>query len=93
MSLGAVQTRAARRRGRAASGTASALVAVVVMSLASTTDAADAASPITEYGPVPSSIPIGGVCETEFDQNGKLWVEQYASSQMARFDTKKNTFD
>lgn len=42
---------------------------------------------------MPSSVPIGGVCETEFDQNGKLWVEQYVSSQLARFDSEKYTFE
>lgn len=84
-------TRAARRR--VAGGAVSAFAAVVVVGLASMTGAANATTSITEYGPVPSSIPIGGVCETEFDQHGKLWVEQYVSSQLARFDLEKNTFD
>ncbi|MBM9508234.1 Vgb family protein [Actinacidiphila acididurans] len=49
-------------------------------------------SPITEYGPVPSSLPVGGVCEVEFDHNDNLWVEQYLSSQIARYDTTTGTF-
>ncbi|SDC26150.1 Vgb family protein [Actinokineospora iranica] len=54
---------------------------------------AAAAGPITEYGPVPSAIPIGGVCEVEFDHRGALWVEQYLSSQVARFDPATGRFD
>ncbi|WP_309113390.1 hypothetical protein [Saccharothrix sp.] len=54
---------------------------------------ATAAGPITEYGPVPSSLPIGGVCEVEFDHHGKLWVEQYLSSQVARFDPATGRFE
>ncbi|GHJ37172.1 hypothetical protein [Streptomyces sp. TS71-3] len=53
---------------------------------------AAATSPITEYGPVPSSLPVGGVCEVEFDHRGKLWVEQYLSSQVARFDPATGEF-
>lgn len=48
---------------------------------------------IVEYGPVPSSVPVGGVCEVEFDHNGKLWVEQYVSSQVARYDIGTNKFE
>ncbi|CCH33055.1 hypothetical protein ABZ816_33610 [Actinosynnema sp. NPDC047251] len=53
---------------------------------------AGAATPITEYGPVPSSLPVGGVCEVEFDHSGALWVEQYLSSQVARFDPATGQF-
>ncbi|TQM78668.1 virginiamycin B lyase [Saccharothrix saharensis] len=53
---------------------------------------AGATTPITEYGPVPSSLPVGGVCEVEFDHSGKLWVEQYLSSQVARFDPATGQF-
>lgn len=69
---------------------------LVTASLLATTLAppsAAAASPITEYGPVPSSLPIGGVCEVEFDHRGKLWVEQYLSSQVARFDPATGQFE
>lgn len=51
-----------------------------------------ATTPITEYGPVPSSLPVGGVCEVEFDRSGALWVEQYLSSQVARFDPASGQF-
>jgi virginiamycin B lyase len=53
---------------------------------------AGAQSPVTEYGPVPSLLPVGGVCEVEFDHNGSLWVEQYLSSQIARFDPATQEF-
>ncbi|NUT49458.1 MAG: hypothetical protein HOV94_19430 [Saccharothrix sp.] len=66
-----------------------ALVASVLMPVS---EPASAASPITEYGPVPSSLPVGGVCEVEFDHRGALWVEQYLSSQVARFDPATGTF-
>jgi virginiamycin B lyase len=52
---------------------------------------ASADGPLTEYGPVPS-IPLSGVCETHFDRGGSLWVEQYLSSQVARFDPAAGTF-
>ncbi|MEV8438241.1 hypothetical protein AB0425_12755 [Actinosynnema sp. NPDC051121] len=53
---------------------------------------AGASTPITEYGPVPSSLPVGGVCEVEFDHGGALWIEQYLSSQVARFDPATGRF-
>lgn len=46
---------------------------------------------ITEYGPLPS-LPVSGVCETHFDAAGELWIEQYLSSQVARFDPASGTF-
>ncbi|MFE0460644.1 hypothetical protein ACFW1A_15495 [Kitasatospora sp. NPDC058965] len=46
---------------------------------------------VTEYGPLPS-IPVSGVCETHFDAAGKLWIEQYLSSQVASFDPSAGTF-
>jgi virginiamycin B lyase len=46
---------------------------------------------VTEYGPLPS-IPLSGVCETHFDAGGKLWIEQYLSSQVASFDPVAGTF-
>jgi len=53
--------------------------------------AAAAAGAITEYGPLPS-IPLSGVCETHFDSAGELWIEQYVSSQVARFDPATGLF-
>ncbi|GLW90602.1 Vgb family protein [Actinokineospora globicatena] len=47
---------------------------------------------IVEHGPVPSSLPIGGVCEVEFDRTGALWVEQYLSSQVTRFEQATGRF-
>jgi virginiamycin B lyase len=52
---------------------------------------AAADGPVAEYGPLPS-IPVSGVCETHFDSGGRLWIEQYLSSQVARFDPAANTF-
>ena len=52
---------------------------------------AAAAGTVTEYGPLPS-IPLSGVCETHFDSAGRLWIEQYLSSQVASFDPTTNTF-
>jgi len=72
-------------RVAACGGVVAALLAAVPSSIAG----ADGA--ITEYGPLPS-IPISGVCETHFDSTGRLWVEQYLSSQLARFDVATNTF-
>ncbi|MFI9817319.1 Vgb family protein [Saccharothrix variisporea] len=66
------------------------LLAVVLLPVPGT---AQASGPITEYGPVPSSIPVGGVCEVEFDHTGHLWVEQYLSSQVARFDPATGGFE
>ncbi|GAA3850278.1 hypothetical protein GCM10022243_15170 [Saccharothrix violaceirubra] len=63
-----------------------ALVAALVPGTAS------AATPIVEYGPVPSALPVGGVCEVEFDDTGALWIEQYLSGQVARFDPVSGTF-
>ena len=67
-------------------------VAAALLASALAPSSAGAATPITEYGPVPSSLPIGGVCEVEFDHSGKLWVEQYLSSQVARFDPATGQF-
>lgn len=52
---------------------------------------ASASGSVTEYGPLPS-IPVSGVCETHFDSGGNLWIEQYLSSQVARFTPETNTF-
>jgi virginiamycin B lyase len=52
---------------------------------------ASADGAVTEYGPLPS-IPVSGVCETHFDSGGSLWIEQYLSSQVARFDPAAGTF-
>ncbi|PPK63159.1 hypothetical protein V5P93_004095 [Actinokineospora auranticolor] len=68
---------------------------VLVLVLAAVFAAAPASAvpaPITEYGPVPSALPVGGVCEVEFDHSGALWVEQYVSSQVARFDPATGWF-
>lgn len=79
-----------RRRGRTLLG-ALAAAAALTGSLLAPPEAA-AQSPVTEYGPVPSSLPVGGVCEVEFDHNDNLWVEQYLSSQVARYDTMTGEF-
>lgn len=71
------------------------LAAATATVLALPTHAAHAAtdgSKVTESKPVPSSTPLGGVCESEFDPNGKLWVEQYISSQVAKYDTETGSF-
>jgi virginiamycin B lyase len=52
---------------------------------------ASADGPITEYGPLPS-IALSGVCETHFDSSGNLWIEQYLSSQVAKFDPATGAF-
>ncbi|MEU7478405.1 hypothetical protein AB0A63_20635 [Lentzea sp. NPDC042327] len=67
-------------------------VAAALLASALVPGTAGAATPITEYGPVPSSLPVGGVCEVEFDHSGNLWVEQYLSSQVARFDPATGQF-
>jgi virginiamycin B lyase len=79
-----------RGRRRAVLGAFAAVAAVLGALL--TAPGATARSPVTEYGPVPSSLPVGGVCEVEFDHDGKLWVEQYLSSQVARFDPATGEF-
>ncbi|GAA2987438.1 Vgb family protein [Actinokineospora diospyrosa] len=68
------------------------VAAALILAALLTPVPASAASPITEYGPVPSSIPLGGVCEVEFDHTGALWIEQYLSSQVARFDPATGAF-
>jgi len=65
---------------------AAAITTVLAMSSAAAADGV-----VTEYGPLPS-IPLSGVCETHFDATGELWIEQYLSSQVARFDPATNTF-
>ncbi|MFE9611485.1 hypothetical protein [Streptomyces sp. NPDC006012] len=82
--------RAPGRRGRTLLGALAAAAALTGALL--TAPEAAAQQPITEYGPVPSSLPVGGVCEVEFDHNGNLWVEQYLSSQVARYDTRTGKF-
>ncbi|MBM7773948.1 virginiamycin B lyase [Actinokineospora baliensis] len=72
--------------------TSRSIAAALVVAALLTPVPASAAYPITEYGPVPSSIPVGGVCEVEFDHTGALWVEQYLSSQVARFDPATGAF-
>lgn len=53
---------------------------------------ARAATPhVVEYGPLPAG-PLSGACEVEFDRGGRLWVEQYLSSQFARMDPKTGHF-
>lgn len=82
--------RSVRPRTRITAGVLAA--ATVAAALVPSSAAATGGSPFTEYGPVPSSLPVGGVCEVEFDHNGKLWVEQYLSSQVARFDPGTGQF-
>src|SRR2546427_8685573 len=79
-------TRKKRRTFWRRIGVASAVMAAVWAILIPSSGVVAAGSSITEYGPLPSSLAIGGVCESHFDRNGKLWVEQYLSSQIARFD-------
>lgn len=50
-------------------------------------------SPIVEYGPVPSQLPNGGVCEVESDGNGKLWIEQYLSSEITSYDKATGEYE
>lgn len=64
------------------------MAAVLVVAAVS---GAAAGGAVTEFGPLPS-IPLSGVCETHFDSAGRLWIEQYLSSQVARFDPATNTF-
>ena len=64
-------------------------IVAAALVLPSFTAAADGA--VTEYGPLPS-IPLSGVCETHFDSTGALWIEQYLSSQVARYDVTRNVF-
>ncbi|WP_249228296.1 Vgb family protein [Kutzneria sp. CA-103260] len=64
---------------------------LTVAALLATAVPAAADGVITEHGPLPS-IPLSGVCETHFDNNGTLWVEQYLSSQVARYDTETGAF-
>src|SRR5438445_4298398 len=73
-------------------GVATAVVAVMLATLMPSSGVVAAGSPIIEYGPLPSSLPVSGVCESHFDRNGKLWVEQYLSSQIARFDPSTGQF-
>lgn len=80
-----------RRRRRTLLG-AFAAAGALTGALLAAPGAAARPSPITEYGPVPSSLPVGGVCEVEFDHHDNLWVEQYLSSQIARYDTTTGTF-
>ncbi|MEU4741707.1 hypothetical protein AB0G02_14750 [Actinosynnema sp. NPDC023658] len=75
-----------------ATATAVTTSATVASATTASATTASSATPITEYGPVPSSLPVGGVCEVEFDHDGKLWVEQYLSSQVARFDPATGRF-
>ncbi|MFC4000192.1 hypothetical protein ACFS2C_02860 [Prauserella oleivorans] len=49
-------------------------------------------SPITEYGPIPAQLPIGGVCEVESDGKGKLWIEQYLSSEITSYDLETGEY-
>lgn len=84
--------RAGRLPGRGVRTVLGAVTAVAAVTGALLTAPAAARSPITEYGPVPSSLPVGGVCEVEFDHDGNLWVEQYLSSQIARFDPATGEF-
>lgn len=79
------------RRRRAVTALAGA-AAMVASSIVTFSTASAEETGIVEYGPVPSSIPVGGVCEVEFDHNGKLWVEQYLSSQIARYDIQNDEF-
>jgi virginiamycin B lyase len=70
--------------------TAAVLVGMLAVTAPASAVSADAG--LAEYGPLPSSLPIGGVCETQFDATGTLWVEQYLSSQVARYDLSTGRF-
>jgi len=84
------QPRNPRRRRIVAWAGAVCVAAAAVLGGASSSGAV-AGGTVTEYGPLPS-IPLSGVCETHFDQAGRLWIEQYLSSQVAEFDPATNTF-
>ena len=73
-------------------GVAGVVVAAMSATLIPSSGVVAAESQITEYGPLPSSLPVGGVCESHFDRKGKLWVEQYLGSQIARFDPSTGQF-
>jgi len=66
-------------------------ITVAVMPAAGAAPEADE-NPIVEYGPVPSSLPIGGVCEVEY-HDGKLWIEQYLSSEITSYDLKTGEYE
>lgn len=80
-----------RRRGVVSGGTVA--VAAMLAALIPATSVGAAGPRVTESARVPSSLPLGGVCESEFDSQGKLWVEQYLSSQVAKYDTQAETFE
>lgn len=80
------------RRRRIVSGSAVA-VAAMLTALVPAANAGAAEPRVTESARVPSSLPLGGVCESEFDPQGELWVEQYLSSQVARYDTQTGDFE
>lgn len=74
--------------------------AIVVPSSGAAADQQD--SPIVEYGPVPANLglvggiglpaPLGGVCEVESDGKGKLWIEQYLTSEITSYDLETGEY-
>lgn len=80
------------RRGRRAGLVTVAAAALMVGSFGPASVAVAEEAKITEYGPVPAQLPIGGVCEVESDGKGKLWIEQYLSSEITSFDLETGEY-
>jgi virginiamycin B lyase len=69
----------------------SVLAVLAVVAAAVSAVPASAATPtITEYGPLPT--PAAVPCETEFDRNGILWIEEQVANKIGRLDTATGTF-
>src|SRR4051794_12888776 len=81
----------ARRRTRRLVSRLSVAVIAGAAALVPATATQATATPVTEYGPLPTG-PVSGACEVEFDGKGRLWVEQYLSSQFARMDPNTGHF-
>jgi virginiamycin B lyase len=91
-----------RRLALGALGSVAAVTAAIVIP-SSGAIADETENPITEYGPVPARIglvggiglpsPLGGVCEVESDGNGKLWIEQYISSEITSYDLATGEYE
>lgn len=58
------------------------VIAVVLVSTASSASAEPGT--ITEYGPMPT--PLAAPCEVEWAPDGRLWIQEVTSNQLARMD-------
>ncbi len=70
---------------------ANGLGAAALLAALAPTPARAAVPHVVEYGPLPTG-PVSGACEVEFDHDGRLWVEQYLSSQFARLNPDTGRF-